>query len=65
MDDLVAKYKNLLAEAEDCNLISKLASDKAKRQFFAKLATDPRKAAKDIGEVIGRAASVGASQALA
>ena len=54
MDDLIAKYKILLAEAEDCDLISKRATDKAKREFFAKLATDLRKLAKDIGEVVGK-----------
>ena len=46
MEDLKA------AEAEDCDLISRLATDKTKREFFKKLAVDLRGMARDIGAAI-------------
>lgn len=37
MDDLIAKLEKLRIDAEDCNLISKLATDPAKRELSARL----------------------------
>jgi hypothetical protein len=48
MDDLNAKLQKLLIEAEDCDLIGRLAADKAKRDLFNKLAVDLRNMAKHI-----------------
>jgi hypothetical protein len=53
MDDMNAKLQKLLAEAEDCDLIGRLAADQAKRELFKKLAVDLRNMAKDISAVIG------------
>jgi len=39
MKDLREKLEKLKADAEDCTLISRLATDKAKRDLFARLAT--------------------------
>jgi hypothetical protein len=48
-DDLLRiKLEKLLVEAEDCELISKLATDSRKRELFKKLATDLRSMARDI-----------------
>jgi hypothetical protein len=56
MEDLSAKLEKLLNEAEDCELIGKLASDLNKRALFKKLAVDLRAMAHDIQTVIaGRA----------
>lgn len=48
MKDLSAKLEKLLVEAEDCDLIGKLATDPAKRELFKKLALDLRKLARDV-----------------
>ena len=52
MDDLNAKFEKLLTEAEDCDLIGRLATDKAKRELFEKLAVDLRAMARDIKAVM-------------
>jgi hypothetical protein len=54
MDDLRAKLEKLLTEAEDCELIGRLAMDKSKRELFQRLAVDLRSMAKDIGDMIGK-----------
>jgi hypothetical protein len=56
-DDLLrVKVEKLLVEAEDCDLIGTLATDKQKRELFKKLATDLRSMARDIEAMIaGRA----------
>jgi hypothetical protein len=56
-DDLLrVKLEKLLVEAEDCQLIGKLATDVQKRELFKKLATDLRSMARDIeAEIAGRA----------
>jgi hypothetical protein len=42
-DDLLrVKLEKLLLEAEDCELIGKLATDLQKRELFKKLAADLR-----------------------
>lgn len=52
MDDLRAKLEKLLIEAEDCDLIGRLATDPRKRELFKKLAADLRAIAHDIQTVI-------------
>jgi hypothetical protein len=52
MEDLSAKLEKLLIEAEDCELIGRLATDLSKRELFKKLAIDLRGMANDIQAVI-------------
>jgi hypothetical protein len=52
MRDLREKLEKLRSDAEDCTLISKLATDKEKRELFARLATQLRKMAEDVEDVI-------------
>jgi len=42
MKELRDKLEKLRADAEDCTLISRLATDKAKRELFARLAAQIR-----------------------
>jgi hypothetical protein len=46
MKDLRATLERILTEAEDCELIGKLATDPKKRDLFKKLAVDLRAMAK-------------------
>ena len=56
MKDIHAKPEKLLTEAEDCELIGRLATDVKKRQLFKKLAADLHSMARDIEAMIaGRA----------
>jgi hypothetical protein len=52
MEDLSAKLEKLLIEAEDCDLIGRLATDPDKRKLFERLAADLRAMARDIQEMI-------------
>jgi hypothetical protein len=52
MQDLREKLEKLLTEAEDCDLIGRLATDKQKRELFKRLAADLRAMAHDIEAVI-------------
>ena len=54
MEDLTAKLEKLLTEAEDCELIGRLATDPAKRELFKKLARDLRSLASNIEALIGK-----------
>ncbi len=54
MKDLQAKLEKLLLEAEDCELISRLATDVKKRALFAKLAVQFRAMARDVERAIAR-----------
>jgi hypothetical protein len=57
MEDLKAKHEHLLEQAIDCDLISRLATDKEKRDLFRKLAADLRSMAKEIeAEIASRVA---------
>jgi hypothetical protein len=58
MPDLKAKLEKLLTEAEDCELIGRLATDVHKRELFFRLAVDLRGMARDIGELIATRPSV-------
>ena len=48
MEDLTARLEKLRIEAEDCDLIGKLATDLKKRALFEKLAVDLRSLARDV-----------------
>jgi hypothetical protein len=52
MEDLSTKLEKLLMDAEDCDLIGRLAADRNKRELFEKLAADLRAIARDIQVVI-------------
>ncbi len=52
MEDMSAKLEKLLSEAEDCDIIGRLATDPNKRALFKKLAVDLRAMARDIKAVI-------------
>ena len=52
MEDLRAKLERLATEAEDCELIGRLATDLNKRALFKKLAVDLRAMANDIEAMI-------------
>ena len=52
MQDLKAKLEKLRTEAEDCELIGRLATDIQKRGLFLRLAVDLRSMARDIEAMI-------------
>lgn len=52
MQDMQGKLEKLLTEAEDCDLIGRLATDAGKRELFQKLAADLRGMARDIQAMI-------------
>ena len=47
-----ARLEKLLIEAEDCDLIGRLATDLHKRELFKRLAADLRTMARDVQAVI-------------
>ena len=59
MKDLTDRLQQLLADAEDCDLIGKLATDMTKRETFKRLADQLRKAAADIEQVIAQKKAAG------
>jgi predicted aldo/keto reductase-like oxidoreductase len=52
MKDLHERLEKLRTDAEDCALISKLATDKMKRETFARLADHLRQLANDAAAAI-------------
>ncbi|MCA6105511.1 MULTISPECIES: hypothetical protein [Bradyrhizobium] len=48
MQDMRAHLEKLLVEAEECELISKLATNAAKKALFAKLAAHHRALADEV-----------------
>jgi hypothetical protein len=62
MEDLSAKLEKLLIEAEDFELIGKLAADLHKRELFKRLAVDLRRMARDIEALIARGARTEVTQ---
>ena len=52
MKDLRERLEKLRTDAEDCVLISKLATDKKKRETFARLAERLRQLANDVAAAI-------------
>jgi hypothetical protein len=59
MKDLREKLEKLRADAEDCDLIGRLATDKTKRETFKRLAIQFRSAAADIEAVIAEKVAAG------
>jgi hypothetical protein len=54
MKDMQNQLKKLLVEADDCALISKLATDKDKRELFAKLAEHYTALAAEVQRAMAR-----------
>jgi hypothetical protein len=52
MEDLKLHLKRLLTEAEECAAISRRATDKQKKELFAKLAVHLERLARDVDETI-------------
>ena len=52
MEDLQGQLERLLTEAEDCEIIAKLATDPKKRKLFKRLAGDLRRLADDIDSIV-------------
>ena len=52
LQDLKTKLEKLPTEAQDCELIGRLATDIHKRELFFKLAVDLRSVARDIEAMI-------------
>ena len=48
MRDMQEKLENLLVDAEDCELIARLATDRAKRETFARIAKQLRAMAAEL-----------------
>ena len=48
LKEKLEKLEKLRTDAEDCSLISKLATDKAKGELFARLAAQLRRMAEDV-----------------
>jgi len=54
MDELKARLEKLLADAEDCELIGRLAEDVAKRATFRRLAEQFRAMAEEVKATIAQ-----------
>jgi hypothetical protein len=52
MKDIKQRIEKLLIDAEDCAIISKLATIPAKREAFQKLADDYRRMAQEMERVV-------------
>ena len=59
MKDMEAHLEKLLNDAEECALISKLATDIAKRELFAKLAEHLKILAAEVERAIKERRSAG------
>jgi len=59
MKDLKAELEKLLVNAEDCDLIARLATDPDKRQTFSRIATQLREMAAELrSDIAARSANV-------
>lgn len=63
MKDLRAELEKLLTNAEDCTLIARLATDKAKRDTFARIARQLREMAAELQADIAARSPIGGSKA--
>jgi hypothetical protein len=52
MRDARARLEKLLTDAEECDLISKLATNDPKRATFAKVAAEYRKMARELKTLV-------------
>lgn len=57
MKEMLLQFEKLQAEAAECALIAKLATDRAKRELFARLAEHYNVLAGDVQNAISRASS--------
>jgi SepF-like predicted cell division protein (DUF552 family) len=58
MKDLKAELEKLVTNAEDCELIARLATDKSKRETFARIAKQLREIAAELkGDIAARSAA--------
>jgi len=62
MKDLTQRLRMLRDDAEECLLISRLATDQTKRQTFRKLATQLEEMAAELGAVIAAKRASGATR---
>ena len=60
MKDLTAELEKLLTNAEDCELIARLASDKSKRETFSRISRQLREMASDLKADIAARSEAGA-----
>jgi predicted transcriptional regulator len=60
MQDMKAHLEKLLTDAEECALISKLATDKVKQELFARLAEHLRTLASEVERAIAKLEEGGA-----
>jgi SepF-like predicted cell division protein (DUF552 family) len=59
MKDLNAELEKLLLNAEDCELIARLATDRAKRETFSRIAKQLREMAAELmADIAARSARV-------
>ena len=59
MKDLKAELEKLLVNAEDCELIARLATEQDKRRTFSRIATQLREMAAELrAEIAARSAHV-------
>ena len=52
MKDIKQRIEKLLIDAEDCAIISRLATNPAKREAFQKLADEYRAMARELGTIV-------------
>ncbi len=57
MQDFQTKIEQLLLEAEDCELIAKLATDVKKRAHFARLSVRLKALAREMQSAVGEHAN--------
>ena len=54
MQDMKAHLEKLLTDAEECALVSKLATDKVKQELFARLAQHLKTLASEVERAIAK-----------
>ncbi|MCC8964513.1 hypothetical protein H8A95_19875 [Bradyrhizobium sp. Pear76] len=59
MKDMQAHLEKLRVEAEECELISKLAKNRTKKELFAKLAAHHRMLADEVERTLGKSKESG------
>jgi hypothetical protein len=62
MQDMAERLAKLRDEADDCLLISRLATDKLKRELFARLADDLTAMALDVERAMNAASTADAER---
>jgi hypothetical protein len=62
MQDMAERLAKLRDDADDCLLISRLATDKPKRELFARLAEDLTAMARDVERAMNAASAADAQR---